>query len=180
MPSIPDEVRTDRLRLTCWQPHDATELRELLDRCDGHLRPWIPFMRDEPRSLAGTRAQLEQIAASFAAGEHFRFAIRELAGGALIGETMLIRRGAPGTIEAGYWLDERRCGHGFATEATAALLPLAFDTLGVTGVTLRCDERNTASVRVAERLGGRQIDTEQLEENGESVRLRVFLVSPPR
>ncbi|MFN3241330.1 MAG: GNAT family N-acetyltransferase [Planctomycetota bacterium] len=180
MANVPEEVRTDRLVLSRWRAADATELRALLDRCDAHLRPWIPFMQDEPRSLEGTREKLIEIGASFDAGEHFRFALRERATEALVGETMLIGRGGPGAIEAGYWLDQRHCGKGYASEATAALLPLAFETLARQRVLVRCDVRNEPSLRVAARLGGVAIDTEQLEENGETVVLRVFQITPTR
>jgi len=180
MANVPEEVRTDRLVLSRWQAADATELRALLDRCDAHLRPWIPFMKDEPQPLADTRKKLVEIGAAFDAGEHFRFSLREQASGALVGETMLLRRGGPGALEAGYWLDERHCGKGYASESTAALIPLAFGPLAAERILVCCDERNLASVRVAERLGGVAVDTEQLEENGQTVVLRVFQILPSR
>lgn len=180
MAIVPEELRTDRLVLSRWRATDAIELRGLFDRCDAHLRPWIPFMQDEPQPLEGTREKLLEIGAVFDAGEHFRFSVREQATGALVGETMLLRRGGPGALEAGYWLDERHCGQGYASESTAALLPLAFDVLEAERVLVRCDERNVPSLRVAERLGGVAVDTEQLEENGQTVVLRVFQITPTR
>ena len=44
-------VHTDRLVLRCWSPEDAPALRRALDACDAHLRPMIPFMKDEPQIL---------------------------------------------------------------------------------------------------------------------------------
>lgn len=174
------EILTERLRLSCWQESDAEELREILDRCDAHLRPWIPFMQHEPRSLADTRQVLTDARAAFAKAEHHRYAIRERSSGVLVGETMLIGRGGPNTLEAGYWLDQRHCGVGYATEATRVLLPLAFETLGVERVILRCDERNLGSIRVAERLGATQADVETLVENNKITKLRVFVCHAPR
>ena len=121
MAPAPNELRTANLLLSCWQERDAEELRATLDRCDAHLRPWIPFMQHEPRSLEQTREGLVASRESFANGEHHRYAIRELASGALVGETMLLLRGGPDTLEAGYWIDEQHCGKGYASEATQAL-----------------------------------------------------------
>lgn len=180
MTRLPEELRPARLHLSCWRPEDAPELRALLDHNDAHLRPWIPFMRDEPRPLAKTRDKLVEAREAFARGEHFRFAVRRATDGPIVGEAMLIGRGGPDTLEAGYWLDASCTGRGYATEATAALLPFAFERVDVARVLVRCDVRNAASLRVAARLGGVPIDHETLEENGETVTLRVFLVSPPR
>jgi [ribosomal protein S5]-alanine N-acetyltransferase len=46
-------------------------------------------------------------------------------------------------------------GHGYATEACRALLSLGFDSLALHRVYADIDPRNTASVRVAQRLGMR-------------------------
>lgn len=176
---VPEQICTKHLRLSCWQAGDAEELRACLDRCDAHLRPWIPFMRLEPRTLEQTRKGLLESRTAFAQGEHYRFAIRELQSNALIGETMLLGGSDPQTLEAGCWLDEQHCRKGYAAEATQPLLPLAFDTLSIARVMMRCDQRNVASVRIAEQLGGICCDIETLEENGEAVTLLVFECKPP-
>jgi RimJ/RimL family protein N-acetyltransferase len=48
-------------------------------------------------------------------------------------------------------------GRGYATEAAAATMEWAFDHLGWTEVIHCIDEANTASERVAERLGSRRL-----------------------
>lgn len=58
--------------------------------------------------------------------------------------------------EIGWTLDPRHQGHGYATEAAAALAAFAFDTLGVHRLYARLDVENTGSVRVCERLGMRR------------------------
>jgi RimJ/RimL family protein N-acetyltransferase len=170
----PDELATARLQLRRWRESDAEELRRLLDDNDAHLRPWIPFMKDEPRSLEATRERITTFVQSFDRGEHHRYAIRERTSGVLLGETMLLDRGGPGTREIGYWLDRAHCGLGFASEATAELPGLAFSCLGVERVILRCDERNAASLAVARRLHALPIGFEDLVENGRPVRLVVL------
>jgi len=47
-------------------------------------------------------------------------------------------------------------GHGYATEAAAAMLGLGFEGLGLHRIVGRLDARNDASARVLERLGMRR------------------------
>ncbi len=183
MPTAPGSLDTARLELRRWCADDAVELRALLDANDAHLRPWIPFMEQEPRSLAATRAWLGEIRAAFDAGTAWRYAIRTRAdaarGGLLVGETMLLARGGVDTVEAGYWLAAAHCGRGYATEATVPLLPLAFDRLARRRVVLKCDVRNVASQRVADRLGAVAAGEETLAERGATVTLRIYEVVAP-
>ncbi|MGH3094842.1 MAG: GNAT family N-acetyltransferase [Streptosporangiales bacterium] len=77
--------------------------------------------------------------------------------GQVIGDVMLFfqsveHRGG----EAGWVFHPDYSGRGYATEATHALLHLAFDQLGLHRVVARVDARNRASLRLAERLGMRR------------------------
>lgn len=76
--------------------------------------------------------------------------------GAVIGDVVLFfhsREHAAG--ELGYVFAPEVSGHGYATEACAAMLDLAFDQLGLHRVTARLDARNESSARLAARLGMR-------------------------
>ena len=78
-------------------------------------------------------------------------------GGRVIGDLTLAWTSAEHRSgELGWVLDPAHQGRGYATEAVAALLPLAFDGLGLHRVVARVDARNTASAGVARRLGMRQ------------------------
>ncbi|MEM1414965.1 MAG: hypothetical protein AAGH15_08695 [Myxococcota bacterium] len=84
---MPRERRFGPLTLRRWRVDDALALRRALDRDDAHLRPWVPFMRDEPRSFEETRRRLEEMARAHDAGAAFRYAIvveEKLAGEALV------------------------------------------------------------------------------------------------
>jgi RimJ/RimL family protein N-acetyltransferase len=91
------------------------------------------------------------------AGQSLVLAVELLDGGALIGEVVLKwlskvhRQG-----EIGFVITPAHQGHGYAVEAAGALLPLAFDDLGLHRVIGRCDARNTASAKVMEKLGMRR------------------------
>jgi RimJ/RimL family protein N-acetyltransferase len=59
------------------------------------------------------------------------------------------------TAEIGWLLSPAAQGHGYATEAARLLLDLCFGELGLHRVYAELDPRNTASVRMCERLGMR-------------------------
>ena len=146
-------VETDRLVLRCWSPGDAPVLRAALDACDAHLRPMIPFMKDEPRSLEQTARWLREIRAAFDLGQMFRYAVFDTAEQNLLGENMLLARVGPGGLEIGYWTHKDAIGKGFATEATCAMIRVAFEIEKVKRVEIMCAPENKASASIPVRLG---------------------------
>jgi ribosomal-protein-alanine N-acetyltransferase len=60
------------------------------------------------------------------------------------------------TCDFGYTFNRAYWNQGYATEAAGALLPLAFETLGLRRMLATCDARNTGSWRVMEKLGMRR------------------------
>jgi Uncharacterized protein conserved in bacteria (DUF2332)/Acetyltransferase (GNAT) domain len=59
----------------------------------------------------------------------------------------------PGEFEVGWWLLPEAWGHGFASEAAAAVCEEAFERVGATSVIARVQPENRSSVGVAGRLG---------------------------
>lgn len=77
--------------------------------------------------------------------------------GRLVGDVVLFFHShVHASGEIGYVLHPDARGQGFATEAAAELLALAFDGLGLHRVVARLDARNDASARLAARLGMRR------------------------
>jgi RimJ/RimL family protein N-acetyltransferase len=76
-------------------------------------------------------------------------------GGEVLGGCGLYPRVGPTAVEVGYWLAIGHTGRGLATRATEALTRLAFLEPTIDHVEIHCDRRNSASSRVAERLGYR-------------------------
>ncbi|WP_028185657.1 GNAT family N-acetyltransferase [Salinispora pacifica] len=84
--------------------------------------------------------------------------------GVVIGTVSLDVRdsmGQPGTppnteAEIGYSFDPGYGGHGYATEAVAAMVAYSFDRLGVRRITAGCYADNLPSVRLLEKLGMRR------------------------
>jgi len=146
-------VETDRLVLRCWSPGDAPVLRAALDACDAHLRPMIPFMKDEPRSLQQTAQWLRGHRAAFDLGQMYRYAVFDAAEQNLLGENMLLARVGPGALEIGYWTHKEAIGRGIATEASAALIRVAFEIEKVKRVEIMCAPENRASASIPAKLG---------------------------
>lgn len=160
MVALPAQLETSRLILRAWGPEDAEALRAALDASDAHLRPWIPFMQTEPRTLAATQAWLLELAAAFAEGSAARWAIWGPAGD-LLGEVMLLDRVGPDALELGYWLHRDHTGQGYATEAARAVVQAGFQS-GIHRVVIRCDANNAPSNAVAARLGAEETGTEHV------------------
>lgn len=146
-------LETQRLVLRCWSPEDAPRLRAALDVNDAHLRPMIPFMKDEPRTLEQTAVWLRGHRAAFDLGQAYRYAVYDADESCLIGENILFPRVGPGGLEIGYWTHKDAVGKGFANEATCALIRVAFEIEKVDRVEIMCDPTNAASASIPARLG---------------------------
>ena len=152
-------IETDRLLLRCWSPDDAHRLRPALDRSADHLRPWIPFMKDEPRDLRQTADWLADIRAMFDRRENFRYGVFEKDSGELVGENMLLTRAGPGALEIGYLTHLGFEGKGYASEATAAMIRVGFEVHDAGRLEIHCAEDNLASAAIPARFGFRHDGT---------------------
>lgn len=144
-------MRTDRLTLRPVVPDDAEAFLAWRSRPDVvrymYLPAWDP-------ATAVLKLRTWSSAPFDQPGDVLVLAV--VLGGDVVGETLLKWAAGPRQVEVGYALHPDVSGQGLATEAAGATLRLAFDTYGFHRVFARIDEENTASVRVAERLGMRQ------------------------
>lgn len=149
-------IRTSRLVLRPFTRDDLEPVHEYSSNPDvvRYLYWEVAPDRDaSARALAGKlgHSMLTE------AGQSLILAIERDGDGTVLGEVVLKwldRQHMQG--ELGFVLNPKHHGHGYATEAAAAVLALAFDGLGLHRVIGRCDARNTASARVMERLGMRR------------------------
>lgn len=154
----PTRVETARLVLRCWEPRDAGLLREAIEASDAHLRPWLPWMRNEPRPVAEVAETLRQFRSDFESRRDYVYAIFDPTEQRVLGGTGLHPRIGPGGLEIGYWIRADRLREGLATEAAAAMVRVGFEVLGVERLEIRCDEANRASAGVPRRLGFTRVD----------------------
>ncbi len=146
-------IHTPRLILRCWHPTDANLLqRQINDNLD-YLRPWMDWARQEPESLEMKTERLRRFRDDFLSRRDFVYGIFGADGLRIIGGTGLHTRERKDAREIGYWISRSCANNGLATESTGALARVAFEINNVARVEIRCDPRNRASARVAEKLG---------------------------
>jgi RimJ/RimL family protein N-acetyltransferase len=146
-------IETKRLLLRPMLAGDAEAIYAYLSRedvCRYLLHPPRTFGEVEDR-IAASQTELTE------AGQAMLLAAVERDTGTLVGDVVLFWRNAEHRGgEVGYVFSPEYGGRGYATEASAALLRLGFDELGLHRIEGRIDARNTASARVLERLGMRR------------------------
>jgi len=121
---------------------------------------YVAFMADDatryvggPQSREAAWRGFVSIAGAWAMQGYSLFAVVEKSTGRWIGRVgPWVPEGWPGT-EVGWGLIREANGKGYAVEAATATIDWAFDHLGWTEVVHCIDPENTASQRVAERLG---------------------------
>jgi RimJ/RimL family protein N-acetyltransferase len=149
-------IETERLLLRPLQPDDVEALhayQSLPQVCR-----YIPYEPRTREQIAERLADPEKVRAALdGPGQALDLAIVRRDTGELIGDVLLFWESAEhrgGGL--GYVLHPDHEGHGYATEAAAAMLALGFDGLGLHRITARIDARNDKSGAVLRRLGMRQ------------------------
>jgi RimJ/RimL family protein N-acetyltransferase len=149
----PYRIETERLVLRCWDPADASFLKDAIDSSLDHLRPWMPWAREEPKSLAETVNLLRRFRSLFDLGQDFLYGIFSRDESEAVGGTGFHTRVGEAAFEIGYWIRASRIGKGLATESTAALTRVGFELCGLDRIEIRIDPANEASARIPRRLG---------------------------
>jgi RimJ/RimL family protein N-acetyltransferase len=143
---------TARLHLRPWQTEDLDVYHQLMG--DPEVVRYLygePLTRQQSEESLGRRAPVIT-----ETDQWMNLAVVVAASGVVAGEVGLcwhseIHRHA----EIGYTFLPGHRGRGYATEAAAAMVDLAFSGLGAHRVSAQLDARNTASGRVLQRLGMR-------------------------
>jgi RimJ/RimL family protein N-acetyltransferase len=148
-------VQTDRLLLRPFAATDFDALLAIQSRAEvARYLEWDPRTAAEVRETLDTKVRATAIIAE---GDHVSLAAVLRESGELIGDCSLRWASAEHRqAEIGFAFHPDHHGHGYATEAAAALLALGFDELKAHRVFGRLEARNTASARVLERLGMRK------------------------
>ena len=134
-----------------WRVEDAPALSRAIAESLEHLRPWMPWVADEPLPDPERRAWIERsIAARGEGGEAF-FGLWE--DERVVGGCGLHPRIGAGGLEIGFWVHPERTRRGYATEAARRLVAMAFAQPVIDRVEIHHDPANEASGRVAAALG---------------------------
>jgi RimJ/RimL family protein N-acetyltransferase len=148
-------IETERLILRFNEDDDLDETFAFQGRDDATR--WVTFetrTRDEVREVLERRKAWRTIEKD---DDALIFAVVERESGRLIGELYFFAKSlADKQAEIGYIFHPDFHGKGYATEASRAVLEIAFDVYGMHRVAAECDVRNPASYRVMEKLGMRR------------------------
>jgi len=155
-PSYP--ISTPRLSLRPLTPGDTEAL--LAYRGRPEVCRYLPFEPMDEQVLTARLAGDLGRHEITAEGQGLTLGVVRADTGRLVGDVVLFSRSAVHAAgEIGYVFHPDVAGQGYASEACAVVLDLAFDAsegLGLHRVVARMDARNHASVRLASRLGMRR------------------------
>lgn len=164
---IATELRGRRVLLRPLVPGDYETYREVRQRCSDWLVKWeprpvpgSPDAIDDRRAFAalcGARDRERQLGTAYGFGI-FVAATEGVAPTRFVGVMNLssVQRGPFQNAYIGYWIDEACAGMGYTPEALVMVFRLAFEDLLLHRVQISIIPRNTASRRVAEKLGLRE------------------------
>ena len=153
-------LTTDRLRLRAHRTSDAEALLPIRSREDvaRYLLedPWTAEVAETEIARRMPRTGLETESRALALVIETADGLDSLEGSRVIGDIGLWLGDSEAKAEIGWVLDPAAGGHGFATEAAIAVLGVAFGHYGLHRVVAQMDARNTASAKLARRIGMRQ------------------------
>jgi ribosomal-protein-alanine N-acetyltransferase len=151
---------------------DFSAWREVRRRNEDWLTRWepsrIPGQPDvvEDKDAFAVRCSARQRERQLGTGYGFGVFVD----GDFCGEVNLssVQRGPFQSAYVGYWIDEKRAGHGYTPESVVVLLHFVFDELHLHRVQIAIIPRNLASRRVVEKLKLRDegVALRYLEING--------------
>lgn len=117
------------------------------------LQPWMPWAKTH-HTVEDSLEYIRQCQVRFLLRTDYAMGIFHRADNRYLGGTGLhVREQSVPSFEIGYWIRATAEGKGYVSETVQLLTICAFDTLQAERVAIKCDARNTRSLRVAERQG---------------------------
>jgi RimJ/RimL family protein N-acetyltransferase len=151
MDRLPERIEAAGLLLRRWTVDDAEALGRLVADNARHLRPWMPWIGEEPRTLAERIKLIQGWEKDWKAGGDVLLAV--VRDGELAGSCGMHRRIGAGGVELGYWIAVPHLRQGVATAVAMALTNTALGLPGVDRVEIHHDVNNLASAGVPAGLG---------------------------
>ncbi|MFF3862918.1 GNAT family N-acetyltransferase [Streptomyces sp. NPDC002209] len=147
----PTTLSTERLFLRPFTPSDAQEVYAACQ--DPDIQRWT--MVPSPYEHAHAHAFVNELVPNgWREDTAYPFAVRLGADGPLVASTGIHLHGAD-SYEIGYWAVREHRGHGYVTEAVAAVARWAFTEAGIVRLEWRAEAGNAGSRAVAEKVGFR-------------------------
>jgi ribosomal-protein-alanine N-acetyltransferase len=148
-------LKTQRLRIEALAPEHAQAFLAFFDRNRAHLEPWEPKRSETFYTLEFMQADIAKSVYAAQRGLEARFVAfdDESEDIAVSINVRNIRRGVIQAANIGYAVAADRQGRGYATEAVAAVIRYAFDSLNLHRLETSYQPANERSGRVLRKLG---------------------------
>ncbi|CAN5565380.1 hypothetical protein BH09MYX1_BH09MYX1_55720 [soil metagenome] len=153
--TAPYRVETSRLVLRCWAPTDAELASRAIAENMEHLRPWMPWIAAEPKTLDDRVAYLRSMRAQFDTDEEYVYGIFDPKETRVLGGCGLHRRIGPRGLEIGYWVHAGYANQGLGTELAGALTRVGFACHDALRMEIHCNPENARSAAIPRKLGYR-------------------------
>jgi RimJ/RimL family protein N-acetyltransferase len=144
-------ISTGRLLLREVRPSDAPALAERRSDPDvARYQNWLtPYPLERAEAMIAELTELDGPTDD----EWWMLTVADASDTEVFGDLVVHLTNTGRTAEVGYTLARRAWGHGYAVEATGALVEYLFGTVGVTRVEAMLHPDNPASAMVLERVG---------------------------
>jgi RimJ/RimL family protein N-acetyltransferase len=152
-PPAPYRIETDRLVIRCYEPADASLMKDAIDSSLDHLRPFMEWTDHEPQPVEQKVELIERFRTAFESAEAFVYGVFDGGEREQLGGTGLHPRVGPGGLEIGYFVRASATRRGIATEVAAVLTRVGFEVCEADRIEIRIDPNNTRSFGVPRKLG---------------------------
>jgi len=144
-----------RVTLRTPQMSDYQAWAELRAESRAFLTPWEPTWSRDELTRTAFRRRLKHYARDMREDQAYPFFIFQTATDAMLGGVTVsnIRRGVAQSGAIGYWIGRSHAREGNMTVALRALIPFAFDTLGLHRIEAACLPHNAASIGLLVKCG---------------------------
>jgi len=133
----------------------------------------------QPLQDSDALAFIEEMATAplFRRGQWVQIGIADTRDGALIGDIGICISADGGSAEIGFTIGPRSQGRGLGTEAVGQVIRLLFECTAAARIVGVTDSRNSASIRLLERVGMRRVATRHTVFNAEPCIEHTYAVS---
>jgi RimJ/RimL family protein N-acetyltransferase len=173
-------IETERLLIRCYEPKDAFKMHAAITTSIEHLRPWVPWARQEPKELEWMVGFVRLFRGQFDLGQDAVYGIFDKAETEQLGAIGLHNRIGKDAREIGYWINVKYTNLGYATEAVKTIIRVAFEIERLSRLEIRCDPDNLPSKRIPLKLGFRHevtLKDHATDAKGNPVDLMVWALS---
>jgi [ribosomal protein S5]-alanine N-acetyltransferase len=149
------EIHGEKVYLRHPTMSDYASWAELRAASRQHLTVWEPLWSRDELARSSFRRRLRQYQREMREDQGYAYLIFQPSDAVLLGGLTIsnIRRGVAQAASLGYWMGVMHAGRGHMTDAVRAIVPYAFDTLGLHRLEAACLPHNTPSMRVLEKAG---------------------------